>query len=72
MLALQRKRVAQVSVGTEHAAVVTEGGRVFSWGANDFGQLGTGDEQTRVLPVLSELPYEVYVSQVECGGRYTM
>ena len=51
---------------------MTEGGRVFTWGLNDFGQLGTGDETTRALPTLTELPYEVYVAQVSCGGRYTL
>ncbi|CAD7926537.1 unnamed protein product [Amoebophrya sp. A25] len=72
MLTLSHKRIAQISVGTEHAAAVTEGGRVFTWGRNDFGQLGTGDEQDRPLPILAELPYEVYVSQLACGGRYTL
>ncbi|CAD7949545.1 unnamed protein product [Amoebophrya sp. A120] len=72
MLTLSHKRVAQVSVGTEHAGIVTEGGRVFTWGKNDFGQLGTGDEKDRPLPILAEVPYEVYVSQIACGGRYTL
>jgi alpha-tubulin suppressor-like RCC1 family protein len=72
ILTLQRKRICQISVGKEHAMAVSEGGRVFAWGTNDFGQLGTGDEENRALPVYTELPYETYISQVSCGGNYTM
>jgi len=72
VLTLQRKRIAQVSCGKEHAMSLTEGGRIFAWGKNDFGQLGTGDEENRALPVYTELPYETYISQVACGGNYTI
>jgi len=72
VLTLSRKRVCQISVGKEHAMALTEGGRVFAWGMNDFGQLGTGDEENRALPVYTELPYETYISSVACGGNYTL
>jgi len=72
ILTLQRKRICQIAVGKEHAMALSEGGRVFAWGRNDFGQLGTGDEENRALPVYTELPYETYISQVACGGNYTM
>jgi alpha-tubulin suppressor-like RCC1 family protein len=72
VLTLSRKRIVQVSVGKEHAMALTDGGRVFAWGKNDFGQLGTGDEENRALPVLTELPYEVYVAQLAAGGNYTL
>jgi len=72
VLTLSRKRVCQISVGKEHAMALTEGGRLFCWGKNDFGQLGTGDEENRALPVYTELPYETYISSVACGGNYTL
>lgn len=72
VLTLQRKRICQVAVGKEHAMALTEGGRIFCWGKNDFGQLGTGDEENRALPVLTELPYETYIGQIACGGDFTM
>eukprot|EP00927_Polykrikos_kofoidii_P008102 TRINITY_DN13352_c0_g1_i1.p1 TRINITY_DN13352_c0_g1~~TRINITY_DN13352_c0_g1_i1.p1 ORF type:complete len:572 (-),score=92.99 TRINITY_DN13352_c0_g1_i1:179-1825(-) len=72
VLTLQRKRVCQVSVGREHTMAVTEGGRVFAWGTNDYGQLGTGDEENRALPVYTELPYETYISSIACGGNFTL
>lgn len=72
VLTLQRKRICQVCVGKEHAMALTEGGRIFCWGKNDFGQLGTGDEENRALPVLTELPYETYIGQIACGGNFTL
>jgi len=72
VLTLSRKRICQVSVGKEFAMALTEGGRLFSWGKNDFGQLGTGDEEMRALPVYSELPYETYISSIACGSDFSM
>jgi len=72
VLTLQRKRISQIACGKEHAMAVTEGGRVFCWGKNEFGQLGTGDEENKALPVYTELPYETYIAQVSCGGDYTL
>lgn len=72
ILTLQRKRICQISVGKEHAMALSEGGRIFAWGKNDFGQLGTGDEENRALPVYTELPYETYIAQVSCGGNFTL
>jgi len=72
VLTLSRKRICQISVGKEHAVALTEGGRVFAWGKNDFGQLGTGDEENRALPVYTELPYETYIASIAAGGNYTV
>jgi hypothetical protein len=72
VLTLARKRICQIALGKEHAMALSEGGRIFAWGSNDFGQLGTGDEQNRALPVYTELPYETYIASVACGGNYTL
>jgi len=72
MLTMQRKRIKSISVGIEHAIAVTEGGRTYTWGKNDFGQLGTGDEVDRLLPMMTELSYEVFINDAVCGGRFTM
>eukprot|EP00928_Gymnodinium_smaydae_P018505 TRINITY_DN1703_c0_g1_i1.p1 TRINITY_DN1703_c0_g1~~TRINITY_DN1703_c0_g1_i1.p1 ORF type:complete len:554 (+),score=128.07 TRINITY_DN1703_c0_g1_i1:80-1741(+) len=72
VLTLQLKRICQISCGKEHAIALSEGGRVFAWGKNDFGQLGTGDEESRALPVYTELPYETYIASVAAGSDYTL
>jgi E3 ubiquitin-protein ligase HERC2 len=36
------ERVARVALGVAHTVALTETGRIFTWGANHFGQLGHG------------------------------
>lgn len=39
-----------VSAGYLHSLAIQTDGTPFAWGGNNLGQLGTGDEQTRLLP----------------------
>ena len=47
---LRAHQVRRVAMGEEHALVVTMVGLVLSWGRNDCGQLGTGDERPFAAP----------------------
>lgn len=69
---LRGLRIISASLGDDHAAVLSDTGFVFTFGANDFGQLGTGDDETRrssALPVslLADTP----IAEVACGPKYT-
>ena len=46
--------VAAVSSGNWHSLALTEDGRVWAWGRNDYGQLGDGTLTRRTLPVQVE------------------
>jgi len=72
VLSLQRKRILNVACGTQHTLTLTEGGRVFGWGQNDFGQLGTGDEDARPLPTLAAVPYEAFIADIAAGNEFGM
>lgn len=37
--------LAQIAAGGAHSVVVSLSGAVYSWGKNDFGQLGLGDTE---------------------------
>lgn len=39
---LQGIPIAQIAAGGAHSVVVSLSGAVYSWGKNDFGQLGLG------------------------------
>jgi RHS repeat-associated protein len=41
------RSIAALSLGTDHACVLTTSGGVKCWGGNDYGQLGYGDTQAR-------------------------
>jgi len=43
--------IVSIAVGQIHATFLTEAGDVYSWGFNNFGPLGLGDEENRPAPV---------------------
>jgi alpha-tubulin suppressor-like RCC1 family protein len=46
------ERVVFVAAGHNHTAAVTEGGRLYTWGAGSAGRLGHGDPENRWAPTL--------------------
>lgn len=62
--------VVQIACGMHHTVVLTLAGEVFTFGSNQYGQLGTGDLQSVVGPVQVKLPG--MVSQVAAGSNHTV
>ena len=60
---------SQIAVGFEHTCAGTTDGRVFCWGSNERGQLGTDDYVTRTRPARIGLP-TLLVQQVASGGYH--
>jgi len=69
---LSRKRVVSVDCGWLHTAVALECGACYAWGANGFGQLGTGDEVKAPTPVLCKTDRDVRMCKVVCGSYFTL
>ena len=42
--------VVDMTAGSSHTCVILDGGSVWCWGRNEFGQLGTGDEEGSNVP----------------------
>lgn len=40
----------QVACGYAHTLALTDEGFVYAWGANSYGQLGTGNKSNQALP----------------------
>ncbi|KAJ4974264.1 hypothetical protein NE237_007438 [Protea cynaroides] len=55
----------------KHTAAVASDGSLFSWGANDFGQLGDGTEVGRKHPQKVKLLQTEFVKSVSCGAHCT-
>ena len=60
---------SQVAIGFEHTCGATTDGRVFCWGLNERGQLGTDDYVTRARPARIGLP-TLLVQQVTSGAYH--
>eukprot|EP00455_Lapot_gusevi_P028562 TRINITY_DN3051_c0_g2_i4.p1 TRINITY_DN3051_c0_g2~~TRINITY_DN3051_c0_g2_i4.p1 ORF type:complete len:430 (+),score=147.97 TRINITY_DN3051_c0_g2_i4:52-1341(+) len=53
-LQLQGDRVVGIGGGGQHSLAVTANGDLYSWGFGEMLQLGTGEEDDQVVPVLVE------------------
>lgn len=65
--------IRQVTCGGLHTAVVTEEGKVFTWGDGRRGELGhIHDPSLKQTPRMVEMLDHVFVTSVACGGSHTV
>uniref|UniRef100_M4B472 BTB domain-containing protein n=1 Tax=Hyaloperonospora arabidopsidis (strain Emoy2) TaxID=559515 RepID=M4B472_HYAAE len=69
---LDKAMVPQLSCGYHHTAVITEDGAVYTFGRNDYGQLGLGHKLHMARPTVVESLSRVRVVQVACGCYHTL
>ena len=50
LLSFQKCKIVQIAVGDDFSLALATDGRIWSWGANDCGQLGLGDTKARFKP----------------------
>ena len=65
-------KVKKVSFGWYDTAVCTEGGRVYTFGLGQYGQLGHGNYTNRTSPSLVKALEGKHVIQVQSGDKRTM
>ncbi|XP_073689092.1 RCC1 and BTB domain-containing protein 2-like, partial [Garra rufa] len=56
--ALQGINIVQVACGYAHTLALTDEGFVYCWGANSYGQLGTGNKSNQAVPTLINMDKE--------------
>lgn len=69
------KKVIQIAVGREHTIVLTEDMKLFSWGLNSRGQLGSGTYLLHLSPVpvkMTEDMKGVQIKQIVAGDAHTV
>ena len=65
-------RAQAVFAGGHHGLALGRDGTLYTWGANESGQLGDGATTNRSTPVSATLPAGVRVVTVAAGGRHTL
>ncbi|NXO56996.1 HERC5 ligase, partial [Aramus guarauna] len=63
--------LAHIAAGGAHSAVVSLSGAVYSWGKNDFGQLGLGDTEDRDRPSYVGALEHWKAVFISCGADHT-
>ncbi|XP_073221979.1 uncharacterized protein [Cicer arietinum] len=64
-------RVKQIAVGLWHTLCVTVNGQIYAFGGNQFGQLGTGNDQPETSPKLLDTFENNLCKIVSCGARHS-
>lgn len=62
--------VIQIACGLHHTVVLTQSGEVFTFGSNQYGQLGTGDLSPYIGPIQVKL--NSFIVQVAAGSNHTV
>lgn len=67
------QKIARISCGDQHIAVLTAHGDVYTWGKGAFGRLGHGHDQDVIEPkVVAFLQQQrQHIVQVSCGFAFT-
>ena len=65
-------QVVLIACGDEHTAVVTETGRLFTFGSNEWGQLGLGHNNNVIKPSCVKTLKPDLVTAVACGRHHTI
>ncbi len=66
-------RVTAIAAGEDHTLALTRHGQIVGWGANDLGQLGTGDTTHQLTPTLITLPgARGEVTEIRAGHRHAL
>lgn len=58
--------------GSGTAVALQSTGKIFSWGDNQFGQLGHGDLRSRKLPTQLQSLKRKQVSEVQLGHKFCL
>ncbi|KAK2846704.1 hypothetical protein Q5P01_009703 [Channa striata] len=69
--ALQGINIVQVACGYAHTLALTDEGYIYAWGANSYGQLGTGSKSNQALPTIINTDKDRMVEVAACHTSHT-
>ncbi|KAL8206719.1 UNVERIFIED_CONTAM: hypothetical protein K2H54_021411, partial [Gekko kuhli] len=67
------KRIVQLACGDHHSMALSKGGELFTWGQNEYGQLGVGREMSSARePQLVQALEGIPLAKIAAGGSHSM
>jgi hypothetical protein len=70
------EKVVMISCGWSHSMALTECGNVYSWGRNNFGQLGIGNtvhsNEPKLVAVIDENKCNNFIEKISCGSSHSL
>ncbi|KAG7229828.1 hypothetical protein INR49_012477 [Caranx melampygus] len=69
---LNMKKTTHISCGSEHTAVLTKDGAVFTFGSGQYGQLGHNSLRDELRPRLVAELLGAKVAKIACGRHHTL
>ena len=67
--------ITQVSFGYVHSSAITSSGRIFTWGYNEYGEIGDGTTKAKSTPTDITLNFDLNegetITQVALGGSHS-
>ncbi|XP_048396078.2 X-linked retinitis pigmentosa GTPase regulator [Stegostoma tigrinum] len=69
---LKNDKAISISCGDEHTAFVTENGKLYIFGSNNWGQLGLGTKNTINKPTCVKALKSEKVKLIACGRNHTL
>mmetsp|Transcript_26130 Transcript_26130/g.85925 ORF Transcript_26130/g.85925 Transcript_26130/m.85925 type:complete len:650 (+) Transcript_26130:198-2147(+) len=67
---LASQRVKEVACGVAFSAALMEGGQLYTWGCNRYGQLGQGDRTSSAIPRMLPSMNHRHVHLMACGAAH--
>lgn len=61
-----------VAIGGSYGLAVDISGNVHAWGANSNGELGVGDYESKVSPIIIPFMKGKTIKKLSCGGNYVL
>jgi RCC1 and BTB domain-containing protein len=66
------KKPKQIACGGFHSAVITEDGKMYTFGGGEHGQLGQGEKVNQEIPTLVKALDGIFISQITCGWSHSV
>lgn len=68
----KNKKITSLSGGNNFCLALDDQGKVYSWGLNNYGQLGEGDSYVEDRPVKIEALENSKIIKISCGENFAM